>query len=73
MTKVATIAADVDRRRVLCRVSLEVLQKKFHASSDKPMKSVADNRSLLQECARDLIENSKFEDDGSIVIRMNDI
>lgn len=73
MTKVATIAANVDKRRVLCRVSLEVLQKKFHASSDEPMKSVADNRSLLQESARELIENNKFEDDGSIVIRMKDI
>lgn len=73
MTQVATIAANVDKRRVLCRISLDVLQKKFHASSDKPMQSVADNRKLLQERAKILIENEKFEDDGSIVIRMNDI
>lgn len=73
MTRVATIAANVDKRRVLCRISLEVLQKKFHASSDEPMQSVADNRSLLQEKAKILIENEKFEDDGSIIIRLSDI
>ena len=33
MTKVATIAAQVDQRRVLCRISMETLQKKFRASS----------------------------------------
>lgn len=73
MTRVATIAANVDKRRVLCRVSLEVLQKKFHATSDEPMQSVAENRSLLQESAKILIENERFEDDGSIIIRMKDI
>ena len=73
MTNVATIAADVDKQRVLCRISLKVLQKKFNASSDNPMKSVVEHRSRLQECAKVLIEEEKFEEDGSILIRMHDI
>ena len=72
MTKVATIAAQVDKTRVLCRVSLEVLQKKFHASTDEPMRAVAENRSELQGKARTLIENRAFEEDGSIMIRSKD-
>ena len=73
MTKVATIAAEVDKRRVLCTISMEVLQKKFHASTDEPMRAVTENRSVLQAKARMLIENKAFEEDGSIIIRMKDI
>jgi len=73
MTKVATIAAQVNKKRVLCRISMEVLKKKFHASADEPMLAVAENRSVLQAKARILIENKAFEEDGSIVIRSKDI
>lgn len=73
MTKVATIAAQVNKKRVLCRISMEVLKKKFHASADEPMRAVAENRSVLQAKARILIENKAFEEDGSIVIRSKDI
>ncbi len=73
MTKVASIAAQVDQRRVLCRISMEVLQKKFHASTDEPMRAVRENRSVLQAKARMLIENEAFEEDGSIIIRSKDI
>ncbi|GMQ75425.1 MAG: hypothetical protein BMS9Abin01_0675 [Gammaproteobacteria bacterium] len=73
MTKVASIAAQVDQRRVLCKISMEVLQKKFQASADEPMRAVAENRSLLQAKARILIENEAFEEDGSILLRSKDI
>ncbi len=73
MTKMASIAAQVDQRRVLCKISMEVLQKKFHASADEPMRAVAENRSVLQAKARILIENESFEEDGSIIIRLKDI
>ena len=73
MTKVATIAAQVDQKRVLCRISMEVLQKKFRASADEPMRAVAENRSVLQARARKLIEDEAFEEDGSIIIRSKDI
>lgn len=73
ITKVATIAAEVNKTRVLCRVSLAVLQKQFHASVEEPMRSVAENRSTLQAAARKLIEQQAFEEDGSIVLRNKDI
>jgi len=73
MTQVATFAANVDKRRVLCRISLKVLQEKFHASINEPMRSVAENRSQLQDKARILIEGESFEEDGSIIIRSEDI
>ena len=73
MTKVATVAAQVSGRRVLCRISLDVLKKKFRASPDEPMKAVANNRSAIQAAARELIENKSFEEDGSIVIRQKDL
>lgn len=73
MTKVATIAAEVNKRRVLCRVSFDVLRKKFQASADEPMRAVAENRDVLRASAKRLIENKAFEDDGSIILRYRDI
>ena len=73
MTNVATIAAQVTGRRVLCRISLGVLQKKFGASSEEPMQAIVDNRPVIEAAARKLIENASFEEDGNIVIRQKDI
>ena len=73
MTKVASIAAQVDQKRVLCRISLELLQKRFRASVDDPMRAVAENRAVLQASSRKLIESESFEEDGSIVIRSKDL
>jgi hypothetical protein len=73
VTKVATIAAQVDSRRVLCRVSMDVLQNNFSASTAEPMLAVAKNRAIIQAKARMLIENKAFEEDGSIIIRSKDI
>ena len=73
MTRVATIAAQVDKQRVLCRISLELLKEKFHASTEEPMRAVAENRKTIQATARKLIEDRAFEADGSILIRRKDI
>ena len=73
MTKVATITAEVDKRRVLCRISMEVLQENFDVSVDEPLRAVADNRSMLQAKSRILIADEAFEEDGSIIIRSEDI
>ena len=73
MTRVATIAAEVNKKRVLCRVSIEVLQKELRASAEKPMELVADNRAVLRDAARRLIESEAFEEDGSILIRREDL
>lgn len=73
MTNVATIAAQVGGKRVLCRISLEVLKKKFRASASEPMQSVSKNRARIRNAARMLIERESYEEDGSILIRHGDI
>ena len=73
MTKVATVAAEVNNKRVLCRISLKILRDKFGASEEEPMLSVAQHRTVIQEAARKLIENEVFEEDGSIIIRIRDL
>ena len=73
MTNVATIAALVGGKRVLCRISIEVLKKRFRASASEPMQSVSKNRALIRSAARMLIESKAYEEDGSILIRHRDI
>ena len=73
MTKVATIAAEVDGRRVLCRISMALLQEKFDASTEEPMLAVREHRELIEAAARNLIEKVAYEEDGSIMIRARDI
>lgn len=73
ITKVATIAADINKKHVLCRISLEVMMDKFGSSEEEPMQSVVQHRASIQEAARRLIENDAYEEDGSILIRACDL
>lgn len=73
LTKVATLAAEVNKDRVMCRISFDVLRKKFRANKDDPMRAVAENRESIRAAAKRLIESKSFEDDGSIVVRAADI
>ena len=71
--KLATIAAQVNKQRVLCRISQKTLTDRFGASRDTPMQSVAQHRIAIQEAAKTLIENNSFEEDGSILILKHNI
>jgi len=73
MTKVATVAAEVNKKRVLCRISMQILRDRFSASVEEPMRAVAEHRTLIQAAARKLIEDEAYEEDGSIVIRARDL
>lgn len=68
-TKMATIAATVNNKRVLCRISLKILRDNFGASEEEPMRSLVENLPKIQEVATMLIENENYEEDGSILIR----
>ena len=72
LAELAIIAAEVDKRRVSCRISLNVLQEQFVVSLDEPMLAVAENRAAIHTVARRLIEAGAFEDDGSIWIKSED-
>ena len=73
MTKVVTLAAEVNKKRVLCLISLEILRDKFGALEQDPMRSVAQHRKAIQEAATKLIENEVYEEDGSVLIRAQDL
>jgi hypothetical protein len=73
VTETATIAVDVNKKRVLCRVALRTLVDRFGASDESPMQVIAQHRFVIQEGARKLIEDEAYEEDGSIMIRVGDI
>ena len=73
VTKMATVAAEVNKKRVLCRISLRILIDKFGASEEEPMRSVAQHRAAIQEAARKLIEDKVYEEDGSVLISAQDL
>ena len=73
MTKMATVVADVDKKRVLCRISSESLRIKFGASDDKLMQSVVQHRMAIQEAATRLIDRDDYEADGSVLIKTADL
>ncbi len=73
LTHTATFVAQVDGRRVMCRISLDLLRKVFDAPKGPPLPTVAKNRPTLEAAARKLIEDEAFENDGSIQIRESDI
>ena len=73
VTKMATVAAEVNKKRVLCRISLEILMEKFGASEEESLRSVARHRTAIQEAARKLIESEVYEEDGSVLIRARDL
>lgn len=72
-THVATIAAQVSHERVSCRIALTVLKAKFRVLDKEPMKTITEHRKEIEAAARKLIEMKSFEEDGSIMIRNNDI
>ena len=73
MTQVATVAANIGKKRILCRISLGLLKDKFGASEDEPMRSVILHRTVIQAAAKKLIENERYEKDGSVLIRASDL
>ncbi len=72
-TKHATIAVQVNKQRVLCRISHKTLLDRFGASDEDPMKFLARHRSVVERAVRSLIEKNDYEDDGSILIRLRDL
>ena len=73
MTHVATIAAEVSGRRVLCRISSEDLEKSFGPSEEDPMKLVVANRRTIEAAAKKLIESGVWKETGSVVVGSRDL
>ena len=73
VAKMATIAAQVNKQRVLCRISHKTLKERYGVSIEDSMHSVAQNRIAIQAAARMLIESNAYEEDGSILIHASDL
>jgi hypothetical protein len=58
-TKVATIAATVDKQRILCRVPLKILHDKYGPTDENPMHCVNRHREAI---------HNEYEKDGSVLI-----
>lgn len=73
LSKTGTIAAQVNKKRVLCRISMEILQKNFNATADDPLRAIKENRGVIEAAARSRIEKGGYEADGSIIILAADL
>ena len=65
--------AIVDGRRVPCKVSREALDDHFKAETEGTLHAFLKHRSEIEAKARELIQQQKFQPDGSILIGTLDI
>ena len=73
VTGVASIAANIDKTRVLCRISLETMKDRFGVRGDDPMGCLLQHRTAIQEAAVMLINSKRYEEDGSVLIGARDL
>jgi Protein of unknown function (DUF1488) len=71
---VAIFWANVGDKRMPCAISFEALQDQhhFHQDPGPPLDTFRRHRSVIEELARKLIRQQRFEPDGSILIRARD-
>ena len=67
-TEIITIAAQVSGKRVSCRIAYADIKTKYPVVADTPLETVIKYRKEIETAAKELIENKKYEKDGSIKI-----
>ena len=72
-TEIITIAAQVSGKRVSCRIAYADIKTKFPVMAETPVETVVSYRTEIEAAARTLIENKKYEKDGSIKIAYVDL
>jgi hypothetical protein len=72
-TEIITIAAQVSGKRVSCRIAYADIKTKFPVDVEAPLKTVITFRKEIEAAAKTLIENKKYEKDGSIKIAYADL
>ena len=73
VTEVITVAAQVEGKRVSCRVAVKDLKTKFHVFNQDPLALAKAFKTEIQNAARSLIDKKSFEPDGSILISYKDL
>jgi hypothetical protein len=71
--KVVWFSAIVDDKCIDCGVSIEALADHFGAYYDDPLPAFRTHRARIQQAAVKLIEQRRFEDDGTLLIRSADL
>lgn len=69
----ANFPADVNGKRIVCRISREALEDRFNGIGENILDCFRENRAAIEMKARTLIEKNRLESDGSILILSNDI
>lgn len=70
--EVVQFLAVVNGKNVSCAISWEALQDNFGGKSARPLDCFRSNRKSIETKAESIIQKSRFESDGSILIRSQD-
>jgi len=71
--KVVWFKAIVDEKSIDCGISIEALREHFGAFYDDPLPAFRLQRERIQDIAAKLIEQRRFEDDGTVLVRSADL
>jgi hypothetical protein len=64
--------ATLDGVQIRCAISTEALQDHFNSISNDQLSVFRSNRYSIESKARELIVRSRYETDGSILVRVSD-
>ena len=73
MTRCVSIAADMNGRRILCRIPETVVHAKFNCLDQEATLTVTANRPAVEAAAKTLIQRKSFASDGMIDIPLEDL
>jgi hypothetical protein len=71
--KIVWFSAVIDDKTIDCGISIEALADHFGAFFDDPLPAFKRHRRRILAAATQLIEQRRFEDDGTILIRSADL
>ena len=69
---IVSFPAEVNGKRVRCAISWEALQDNFCGNGAPPIDCFRANRRAIEAKAERLIQEGRFEPDGSLLIRSQD-
>ena len=71
--KVVWFSAIIDDKCIDCGISIEALADHFGAFYDDPLPAFRTHRARIWEIATNLIDQRRFEADGTLLIRSTDL
>jgi hypothetical protein len=71
--KIVWFTAIIDEKTIDCGVSIEALADHFGAYFDDPLPAFKNHRERIYAAATKLIEQRRFEDDGTVIVRSDDL